>query len=695
MKIYWDNNEITQGIGLNSAINTLGLWTDSSKAVWQIIDKNETGFRIQISFSELPVIETWSLEIESENEISWQVEVSPEEDIYVDEFRFVLLVSPYYKTWFSGYQEGDFPRISGWQDMPVSDTSSRKIGVRFPVDGLFLPSVLLDFEDSGELEVIPLIQNSPPEINARIIGAKIIGSKGNSWYSTGSEYQLFSAKICLFDSDRGLDKELEMMRQTHLRNLYKYSLHSKTKKKVLLVNLPWQIENKWGVRAGSRWPHIKDETEGNYLPFPFFLAYATSLLQENGIEAYLIDAIAEQIPEDKFVERIKDLDFDYLLAETSIPSFYNDLKILERVHEEGVSIILCGPNALIYEPQFLKEHRFIDFVLYGEYEFSLLELIKSLQENKDLSKIRGLIYRSDNEIIKNPGREPFDINLLPWPHRETLPMDKYWDLPGNIPYPSVQILASRGCPFGCNFCLWPQVMYQGNHYRVRDIEDVVDEMEYLVREKGFKSVYFDDDTFNIGKERMLRFCKEIKDRNLQNVPWAIMARPDLMDAEILENMKSAGLWAIKYGVETFSKELNESCYKRMDIERATKMIKLTKELGIKIHLTFCFGLEGETEETINRTIDYALKLDPESVQFSVLTPFPGTSLFEILEKEGRILIYDWAKYDGNYHCVFRPAYLTPEEIVKARNRAYLVWGEHLRRKRRLKGDIERFKKYLR
>jgi radical SAM superfamily enzyme YgiQ (UPF0313 family) len=344
----------------------------------------------------------------------------------------------------------------------------------------------------------------------------------------------------------------------------------------------------------------------------------------------------------------------------------------------------------------MRQYPFIDFILKGEYEYTLLELIKALQESKDISKIPSLIYKDGEKVINNNNkRVPFDINLLPWPHRETLPMGKYWDLPGNIPYPSAQMLASRGCPFACNFCLWPQVMYGGNHYRTRDIDDVVNEMEYLIKKKNFKSVYFDDDTFNIGKERMLKFCQKIKERNLQNIPWAIMARADLMDEQILREMRSAGLFAVKYGVESCVPHFIRDCKKNLDLNKTDRMIKLTKDLGIKVHLTFTFGFLGETKKTIQETIDYGLTLSPDSVQFSILTPFPGTGLFEDLDRESRILTRDWSMYDGHFHCVFKPDKLSPEDLVEAKRRAYLLWGEHLRAKRGLRGDIKRFQSYLR
>jgi anaerobic magnesium-protoporphyrin IX monomethyl ester cyclase len=694
VNIYWQGVEITQSIGLNSGINTLGLWTDSSFAEWKILEKGADYFVVKIRFASLPMSQVWRLHLEREGSINWQIDMEAEEYLHVEEERFVCLASPRYKTWVAGYEQKDFPQISQWNDILLFAEQSRLVGARFPAEGPFLPSLSLEAAGSDAAETYPLVQNTSVNTNAHIIGLRVIHGGGKDYYP--GRHRLFSGRITLYDNDIMLDRKVEASRQKSFQETKILAERKITKSniKVLLANLPWQASGQWGVRAGSRWPHIRDHSEGNYLPFPFFLAYAASLLQKHGIQAAMIDAIAEQTGEDAFIERLSREDFDILVTETSTPSFFYDLNILRRISSLQKPIVLCGPHAEIYQPEFLEQHPFIDFVLFGEYEFSLLELIKQLERGKSLSGIPGLIWRNGGKAIKNQARPPFDINLLPWPNRQGLPMEKYWDLPGDIPHPSAQMLASRGCPFGCSFCLWPQVMYQGNHYRVRDIEDTVDEMEYLVKEKGFKSVYFDDDTFNVGRDRMLKFCQAIKQRGLEATPWAIMARADLMDREILSQMKSAGLWAVKYGVESCVQELVEKYRKDMNLAKTAETIKMTKDLGIKTHLTFCFGVSGETRESIQRTIDFALRQDPDSIQFSILTPFPGTRLFEELDKEGRILTKDWSRYDGHYSCVFQPENLSIEELELAKRRAYHLWADAKRKKRGFAGDLERFKAYL-
>ena len=308
------------------------------------------------------------------------------------------------------------------------------------------------------------------------------------------------------------------------------------------------------------------------------------------------------------------------------------------------------------------------------------ELINCIKNNKDFKEITGLIYRENADIEINPPRLLIDdLDKLPWPLREQLPMERYIDAPGNMPVPSVQMWASRGCPFQCTFCAWPQLMYNSNNYRMRKPKAITDEMEYLLKERKFKSVYFDDDSFNINKKNVLDLCREIKKRNL-NVPWAIMARADAMDEEMLIDMKDAGLHAVKYGVESAEQELIDSVCKSLNLKKAEHIIRFTKSLGIKTHLTFAFGLPGETQETIKRTIDYAIELDPDTVQFSIMTPYPGTEYYRQLDSKGYITSKDWSDYDGASKSVIRTEHLSEKDLEMARDRALRMWRRHKRNK---------------
>lgn len=454
--------------------------------------------------------------------------------------------------------------------------------------------------------------------------------------------------------------------------------------RVFLGNAPWRKEGFYGVRAGSRWPHFERD-DSRYMCFPFQLAYAAAVLEQNGVDVLLVDGIAERISDEEFLERIRRYEPALVLLGVSTISIDVDMRFVRETRSiigERGRIALCGLHYFMREPRFFDENPEVDFVLVGEYEFTLLDLARSLKGEDNLSEVRGLIYRADDgTIVSNPPRSLVDdVDVFPWPSRHFLPMDKYYDDPWQcLPDPCVQMWASRGCPFKCIFCCWPQIMYGSNKYRMRDPVKVVDEMEWLVKEKGFKSVYFDDDTFNISKRFVLAVCSEIKKRNI-NVPWAIMARADTMDREMLIALREAGLVALKYGVESASQRIVDSIGKKLDLKKVMKVMRMTKELGIRTHLTFMFGLPGETKRTMRKNIRMALKLDPDSVQFSIATPFPGSRYFNMLDEKGYILSRNWEEYDGYNTAVIRTEKLAARDLEEGRRRAVEAWNEHVKKR---------------
>ncbi len=455
--------------------------------------------------------------------------------------------------------------------------------------------------------------------------------------------------------------------------------------KVFLGNPPWRKPGFYGVRAGSRWPHFEPECS-RYMPFPFQLAYAAAILERDGFEVRLVDGAAERISDEAYLDRLAAFNPALVIHEISTISFEQDMKIIGEVRRRlgpGAAIAVCGLHAHAHSPDFLAAQPAVDYSMIGEYELTALELARRLAAGRPADGVEGLVYRDSGGAPRADRRRPLiaDLDSLPWPARHLLPMGAYHDTPGGIPEPSVQMWASRGCPFRCNFCAWPQIIYGSRAYRTRDPVKVVDEMELLVRKDGFKSVYFDDDTFNIGRDRVLAICNEITRRRL-GVPWAIMARADLMDGEILRALKRAGLHALKYGVESVDQGILDRCGKGMDLGKTEAMIRLTRKLGILYHLTFTFGLPGETRETIRESIAWCIRMDPDTVQFSLSTPFPGSRFYEELEAQGRIKSTKWEEYDGFFHSVVATEALDPEEILEERNAGVGRWEAHVARRTR-------------
>lgn len=384
--------------------------------------------------------------------------------------------------------------------------------------------------------------------------------------------------------------------------------------KVFLTNPPWLDKpGFYGVRAGSRWPHYQPNG-AKYMPFPFFLAYAASVLERAGVDVFLYDAVAERVSNEKFMLVVEAHKPDMIVIETSTPSIDVDLdwaRKLKAQHPKTI-IVFCGTHADMFNDAWLAEHLDVDYVIRGEYEFALLDLIRDIEKTSDVC-VNGYLSPLDN---------------FPWPARLFLPMQNYGgDSVGNwMPKPFATMWASRGCPFGCSFCVWPQLMYGGCNYRTRDPKDVVDEMEHLVNYRGFKSIFFDDDTFNVSREHVLGICDELTKRG--NIPFSAMCRADCMDEQMLSALRLAGLCGVKYGVESGSQDILDRCGKGLNLAKLREIVPLTKKYKIKTHLTFTFGLPGETQETAQQTIDLMLELNPDSVQMGLVAPWPGTRLYE-------------------------------------------------------------------
>lgn len=451
---------------------------------------------------------------------------------------------------------------------------------------------------------------------------------------------------------------------------------------VVLANAPWKKSGRLGVRAGSRWPFTVEANHAekipHYLPFPFFLAYATAVLEEQETPVLLIDAIATGIDDTEFYRQIFDFNPDIVLLETSTPTLNVDLIFAQqiKIHLPKCMIICVGPHVSIMKGLILDAHPFVDIILIGEYDYTLRDVVNCLESQNGLESVKGIVFRDKDGVVDTGRREVIDdLDSLPRPAYHHLPMYNYNDDFQVLEIPNVQMWASRGCPFKCIFCMWPQLMYGNHRYRTRSPESVVSEMEWLLDRYGFRGIYFDDDTFNIGKERIIRMSRLIRERHL-NVPWAVMARADTFDQETLQEMAEAGLIGIKYGIESADQEIVTKSGKSLDLKKAVEVIKYTKEMGVKVHLTFTFGLPGETEETIRKTLEFALAQQTHSVQFSITTPFPGTKLYDDLNAQGRILTQNWDDFDGNHSAVMKLDHLSPETLQKSLDHAIRTyWTE--------------------
>jgi radical SAM superfamily enzyme YgiQ (UPF0313 family) len=402
------------------------------------------------------------------------------------------------------------------------------------------------------------------------------------------------------------------------------------------------------------------------------MAISASLLKQAGHEVLLIDGVAEGGLLEGVYPRITDFKPEVVFIETSTPSLEWDQGVLRELRRlmPNVTTVAGGTHAAALVPQWLAENPVPDYWLAGEYEKPLVELLARLQAGQALDGLPGLIWRGHG------GGAPVhtsDIDGLPAPLFEQLPMQNYGDPVCGLPAPVAQSWLSRGCPFGCTFCVWPQLIYGNRRYRARSIQSALDEVQQLITRYGCESFYFDDDTANFGENRMVLLADAIIKRGLNQYPWSMMARADCMTPRSLEALAGAGLYSIKYGVESSSAALVDACHKGTRLEAMLKSIDLTRKLGIKMHLTFTFGLPGETEETIRATTDFAINAAPETAQFSLCTPFPGTVFYEECRQNGWLITEDWAHFLGSDEAVVNTPLLSSDGLMQGYGAAVKRW----------------------
>lgn len=435
--------------------------------------------------------------------------------------------------------------------------------------------------------------------------------------------------------------------------------------RVCLTNPTWLTDGQKGIRAGCRVPNSIGVGQHTFMPYPFTLAYAMALVEgEDGVEAMICDAIGENLSSGEYIARVTEFQPELIVSEMATQSHDFDLnQAAELKRRTGAKIALCGPHPSAIAAEILGND-FVDFVFVGEYEQTLLELVRRLRNGGHAEPMDGLALRtSTGEIVVGRKRELIEkLDSLPFPHRRTLPMDQY--RVAGFPAPVLFMYASRGCPYKCTFCVWPQWFRSGS-YRTRSAQSVVDEIEHADREHGpFRSIYFDDDTFNLGKQRMLEMAAEFRRRSM-TISWGCNARPDQFDRQMMEQLAAAGLFNIRIGVESGDPEILRRTRKDLNLRTVEPCIRMAHRAGVKVHVTFTIGLSGESWESVRRTVRFARSISPDSIAFTITTPFPGTEYYDEVVREGLLDTRQWNQFNVVSNAVMRTATLSRAEIVRA------------------------------
>ncbi len=435
--------------------------------------------------------------------------------------------------------------------------------------------------------------------------------------------------------------------------------------RILLLNGPDDRAHAVMIRSGDRWPHRLPRKLSKQVPhaYPFWLAQCGALLKRRGYRVHYTDSIAEGLGIDGTVERFRDLRPDMVVIATSTPTIHTDLLMARLAREKaGAFTVLVDTHATVFHRELVGE-AFVDAAVRGEFEVAVADLADALNRGAGPGGVAGVTWKRDGEVVVNADRPLLkDLDELPWPDRDLVPAERY--IVGlRTQDPCFMVLASRGCPFRCTFCLWVPVMFD-NKVRFREVGKVVDEIEDLQRRYAAREVFFHDDTVNVTVRRVEEICNEILRRDLR-IGWIANFRPDPTTPGLFRLMKKAGCTKILLGVESGSQRiLDESIGKEITLREVEDAIRWARQAGIRVHCTYALGAPGETRETLQETLEFIKRTDPDDIQVSLMTPLPGTPFYERVKDQ----VADWRDFDGVSGRSWCD--LSTEELRNAMNRIY-------------------------
>ncbi|RLG36210.1 MAG: B12-binding domain-containing radical SAM protein [Candidatus Alkanophagales archaeon] len=398
---------------------------------------------------------------------------------------------------------------------------------------------------------------------------------------------------------------------------------------------------------------------------PIGLGYLASVLRERGFKVKIIDDLAEKLSHAELLKRIKDSIIVGITSTT--PTFNAALKYAKKIKEAfpNVFVILGGVH-VTFRPREAVRHDYVDAVCVGEGEETIVEVAEKIEAGKSLDGVKGVVFKRDGRIIENPKRGFIeDLDSIPFPAFDLMPLEKYRVFGHKLE--QFPMITSRGCPFSCRYC--SSSLFMGRKFRARSPENVVDEIEWLVSEFNAKHIAFGDDTFTLSKRRVERICDEVKRRGI-DIEWSCSSRVDTISEELLKKMKDAGCAAIYYGVESANPDILRYYNKRISLDKVRRAVELTKKVGIAVICSFIIGAPMERREDIKQTLKLAIKLDPDYAQFSILTPYPGTSIYEEAKRNGMLLTENYDEYTAG-RPVLKNFHMSPDEIMRLLKYCYV------------------------
>jgi radical SAM superfamily enzyme YgiQ (UPF0313 family) len=404
------------------------------------------------------------------------------------------------------------------------------------------------------------------------------------------------------------------------------------------------------LKTDIRWP-------------PIDLVVIAGYLRKNGIGVRLIDAGGERLSLSELRNRISAKEPKIVIINTSTTSLYNDLKVAGEVKSiwKNALVGAIGVHVMALPEDTLSLSQDLDFVIFSEPEIPILNLSKTLS----LSSVRGICHRENGNFVKNPQEPPIqDMDELGIPAHDLLPLTLYQE-PQMKRKPLAVTMVSRGCINRCVFC---SSHFYGK-YRLRSVENVMEELRWITGDLGVKELKFYDDGITYNREWAAKLFRRMIEEKT-DLTWNTNLRADSIDYELARLMKMAGCHTVNMGLESASQDILNNIKKNVTIEKMKQAVTDCKRAGLEVCGYFIIGLPGETLKTVNETIGFAKKLDLDLVTFNITAPHPGTPFYDYLDENGYLRTKDWSRYDTNSVPVYDYPNMPAEEIYSLALMAY-------------------------
>lgn len=417
---------------------------------------------------------------------------------------------------------------------------------------------------------------------------------------------------------------------------------------------------------------------------PLGLLYVAAFAEKEGHEVEVVDLALR-----KKGEKIDFKRYEIVGISTDTTRHRQALQLAKRAKREGCTVIMGGPHPTYVDKEILSTG-IVDFIVRGEGEVTFSELISTLHRgNGKLDSVQGISFLSKGEILRTPTR-PFIENLdeLPFPARHLVPMERYRRTKMGE-REVTPILTSRGCPFQCTFCASSH--FFGTKVRLRSPASVLKEIEELYHRYSFQALAFVDDTFTLFPNRVIEICKGILGKGM-DLWWWCLSRADLLirNEEMIQWMVRSGAKSVFIGVESANPKTLETLKKGIDRNTTIRAVEMLKRYGLEIHASYILGGLDETARAIHETIRFAKQLDTNVAQFSILTPYPGTLLYEQLKDRISKWRAPWSFFDMQ-HLVFKHDHLSFIRMEWLLMKAHLLY--YLRSKKGIRDLWHHIKKH--